>query len=536
MNVTKQKQPEAYVTIKGNKCHVLVDTGTTINIIDNDTFKRMNGIELKKTKVKAYAYNSKIPMQMQGKFEALIETKKRFAVATFYVTEDNGGCLLISSTAQDLGLISFHINKVDNKESPVKDKGIADILNWFPAVFKNLGKLKRKQVELVIDSEVKPIAQQQRRIPFHLRQQVQVELDKLVAQDIIERVPENEKTDWVSPIVCVPKKNREIRLCVDMRAANNAIKRVRHPIPTVKNISIYLNGATVFSKLDLTQAYHQLEPSPKSPHITTFTTHMGLFRYKRLNYGTNSAAETFQHMLQTSLQGLQGVRNIADDIIIFGKDMKEHNQALEACLKRMSENNLMLNLDKCKFLKKSLDFFGFQFLKDGKRPDPKKIDAFANTPTPTNASEVHSLLGMSNHCSQFIPDYATITAPLRELTKKNTQFQWSKACQEAYDKLKVVLTSSPVVSYFDANKESIVLVDASPVGLSAILAQQAPKSEEIKIIAYASRSLTDVDTRYSQKEKEALAIVWGYRAFSHLLIWRSFHPLYRSQASRSHLC
>ena len=117
---------------------------------------------------------------------------------------------------------------------------------------------------------------------------------------------------------------------------------------------------------------------------------------------------------------------------------------------------------------------------------------------------------MSNYCSQFIPDYATITAPLRELTKKNTPFQWSEACQEAYDKLKDVLTSSPVVSYFDVNKESIVLVDASPVGLSAILAQRAPHSEETKLIAYASRSLTDVETRYSQTEKEALAIVWGY--------------------------
>ena len=212
-----------------------------------------------------------------------------------------------------------------------------------------------------------------------------------------------------------------------------------------------------------------------------------------LNYGTSSAAETFQQMLQRSLQGLQGVRNIADDVIVFGKDMKEHNQALEACLKRMSENNLTLNLDKCKFLKKNLDFFGFQFSQDGKRPDPKKIDAFANTPTPTNTSDVRSLLGMSNYCSQFLPAYATITAPLRELTKKNTPFQWSEACQEAYDILKDVLTSSPVVSFFDVNKESIV--DVNPVGLSAILAQRAPHSKETKLTAYASRSLTDVETR-----------------------------------------
>ena len=310
-----------------------------------------------------------------------------------------------------------------------------------------------------------------------------------------------------------------------MRAANKAIKRVRHPIPTVKDISIDLNGATLFSKLDLSQAYHQLELSLKSRHITTFTTHMGLFRYKRLNYGTNSAAETFQHMLQTSLQGLQGVRNITDGVIVFGKDVEEHNQALEACLKRMNDNNITLNLDKCKFLKEHLDFFGFQFSKEGKRADPKKVTAFANTPIPSNASEVRSLLGMSNYCSQFIPDYATITAPLRELTKKNATFKWSEDCQAAYDKLKFILTNSPVVSYFDVNKESIVLVDASPVGLSAVLAQRVPHSQETKIIAYASRSLTEVETRYSQTEKEALAIVWGVEHF-HLYLYGAPFVLY----------
>ena len=118
-----------------------------------------------------------------------------------------------------------------------------------------------------------------------------------------------------------------------MRAANKAIKCVRHPIPMVKDISIDLNSATVFSKLDLSQVHHQFKLSLKSRPITTFTTHMGLFHYKRLNYGTNSAAKTFQHMLQTSFQGLQGVRNIANDVIVFGKDVKEHNQALEACLR-----------------------------------------------------------------------------------------------------------------------------------------------------------------------------------------------------------
>ena len=128
-------------------------------------------------------------------------------------------------------------------------------------------------------------------------------------------------------------KDGGVRICVDMRQANEAIKRVRHPIPTADDVSFELNGAQYFSKLDLSQAYHQLELDEASRYITTFSTHIGLFRYKRLNYGTNAAAEIFQHILQAQLQGLQGVKNIADDIIVFGKTRKEHDSNLEQCLK-----------------------------------------------------------------------------------------------------------------------------------------------------------------------------------------------------------
>jgi hypothetical protein len=119
-------------------------------------------------------------------------------------------------------------------------------------------------------------------------------LEELEQEDVIERVPDKQPTPWVSPIVAVPKKDGGVRICVDMRQANAAIKLVRHPIPTVEDISLELNGAKYFSKLDLAQAYHQLELHEDSRYITTFSTHVGLFRYKRLNYGTNAAAEIFQ--------------------------------------------------------------------------------------------------------------------------------------------------------------------------------------------------------------------------------------------------
>ena len=159
-------------------------------------------------------------------------------------------------------------------------------------------------------------------------------------------MPDNDETDWISPVVIAPKQDEQIRLCVDMRAANTAIKRVCHAIPTVRDISLDLNGAKYFSKLDMSQAYHQLELTPSSRKITTFTTHAGLYRFKLLNFGTNSAAEIFQNTLKQLLQGIDGVRNIADDIIIFGSKHEEHNKALEECLLRLETHGLTLNLSK----------------------------------------------------------------------------------------------------------------------------------------------------------------------------------------------
>ena len=480
-----------------------------------------------------------LPVKMKGKFQTTVESRKKITVATIYVTEADGGCLLSANTAEDLGLITLHLNQVKTtkpnskaaQQVNIPDKGVQHIVNNHSSVFQGQGKLQNKQIELIIDEAVKPVAQKQRPIPFHLREKVERELSKLEHDDIIEPVPDTEETDWISPLVIVPKKDDNIRLCVDMRAANNAIKRVRHPIPNVKDVSLELNGAKFFTKLDLTQAYHQLELSPSSRHITTFVTHTGIYRFKRLNYGTNSAAEVFQHTLQQVLQGIKGVRNIADDILIFGSTYEEHNTSLEEFLQRLEANGPTLNLGKCLFLKQNLDFFGLVFSKDCVSPDPKQISALANSTTPTTPSEVRSLLGMANFSAQFIPNFATITEPLRMLTHKNIPFTWGDEQENAYQTLKTALISKPVMSYFDPGKETVILVDASPVGLCAILAQRARGSTKTQTISYGSRALTSTEKRYSQTEKEALAIVWGYRALPSVPVWGPIYTIHRSQTA-----
>ena len=284
-------------------------------------------------------------------------------------------------------------------------------------VFNGLGKLKGQKIILKIDENVIPTAEPQRGIPYHIREKVKHAIKELEKDALIEKVPQTQATPWIIHIVAVPKKDGNMRICVDMRKANQAIKRVRYLIPTVDEISQELNGAKFFSKLDLAQAYHQLELDENSRFITTFITHVRLYRYKRLNFGNNAAADIFQHNLHTVLHGLPGVRNLADDIIIFRHTRYEHDQALASCLNRLSKNCLTLNATKCKLLTTSLSFFGQVFSAEGTKPDPARITDLQNAQIPKYVQEIRSFLGMTNYSSRYIPDYATITEPLRALTK-----------------------------------------------------------------------------------------------------------------------
>ena len=518
-----KNSPHVRVKVLNHSFDMMVDTGASINVIDRGTYSKLQ-VNLQETNTKAFPYSSDTPVKFLGKFQALIETKRKFDVATsFVVDKENSGNLLSANTAQQLGVISLHLNKISessaNAYPRTNDRKLNQILEKFEKVFNGLGKLKEHQITVNIDDSVTPVAEPHRRIPYHLRKKVAEAIQQLEQDDIIEKVPDTQATPWISPIVTVPKKDgNSVRICVDMRKANKAIQRVRFLIPTMNDVSHDLNGAQYFSKLDLNQAFHQLELKEESRFITTFSTHVGTYRYKRLHYGMNCSSELFQHTLQTTLTGIQGVRNLHDDIVVFGKSREEHDKALSNCLQRLSENGLTLNPTKCKFLETSLSFFGQIFTADGVRPDPKRVSDLQNAPIPSNVHEVRSLLGMANYSCRYIPDYATITEPLRELTKKNAHFVWKETQQKAFEKLKDALTSAQVMAYFDVNKQSFITVDASPVGISGILSQKSHDSEDYRVVAYASRALSSVEKRYSQTEKEALSIVWAVEHF-HLFIY-----------------
>ena len=516
------KIPRTELQINGVKCEILIDSGATVNIIDQPTFNHINlnsvkQCSLTQANTKLYGYGSDKPLPLLGKFSCEVSSKHDKIATDFYVTEKSKGSLLSFKTASELNILHI-VNGVHDK----RDAMVQNIIEEYDDLFHGVGKLKDFQLKLNIDENVMPVHQKHRRIPFTTRSKVSDAIKKLYDDDICED-PVNTPTPWVSPIVVVPKPQNpdEVRICVDMRAPNCAIQRVKHPMPTVDELIHDLNGCQVFSKLDLNQGYHQIELHPDSRYITTFSTHLGLHRYKRLNFGVNAASEKFQQIIEQTLHGLEGVRNISDDIIVASRSDEEHEQHLRACLQRIKEKGLTLNKKKCKFFQSSINFFGNIFGEHGISPDPKKVNAIQNAPRPTDKHQVKSLLGMANYVQRFIPNLATIVKPIRELTKKDSAFLWNDECEEAFKRLKSNLTSDRVMSYFDQQLETELVVDASPMGLGAILTQVHILDNgmrDIRIVAYASRTLDDVESRYSQTEREALAARWGVEHF-HLYLY-----------------
>jgi hypothetical protein len=256
--------------------------------------------------------------------------------------------------------------------------------------------------------------------------------------------------------------------------------------------------------------------------MTTFQTDTKLKRYTRLIFGANSAAEELQHALRTILADIDGSLNIADDILIYAKTDAEHDEILRKVLNRLYEKGVTLNVSKCIFCKNNLEYYGYLFSKEGMKPSTNKMDAISKADKPENQKAVRSFLGLVNYLKRFIPDYSTMTYPLRKLLKKNSIFAWTEECEKSFAELKKAITCSSCVSYFDETKETFLFTDASPVGVSAILLQKSETNEEIKVIAYCSRSLTSTEQRYSQIERECLGILYGCEKNRLYLLGRSF--------------
>ena len=515
--VNAVRGPEANVRVCGKEFVFKIDTGSNLNLMSECEYARLSTKPvLQQARINVFGYMSKKPLELLGKFETslMCERTNRNVNAIVHVIRGYGVNLLSCQTSTELGLVSL-LNSVS---TTAESNSLQESLKReIPEVFEDrVGKIKDFQLRLHVDESVRPTVRKHVRIPFHLRQAVDVQLEKLLADDVIE--PATGYTPWVVPAVVVPKANGQIRICADGREPNKAILRERHIAPTFEDVAYRVNGSKFFSKIDLNQGYHQVEIHPDSRYMLVFSTHRGLFRYKRLNFGVCCASEMFQNAISQILIDVPDQINISDDILVFGKTKQEHDDSVKRVIRRLAERGCTINAKKSEFGKSDLIFFGMRISGEGVSLNEEKVKALKEAEKPKTAKGIKSFLGLAAYCSSYIPRFAELAKPLRALTKKNAVFYWNTEAEEAFNKIKASLTNC-VLAYFKPDWNAELVVDASPTGLCALLAQRDPKnSDSAQIVAYASRMLSEDEMKYSQLEKEALACVWGCEKF-HLYLY-----------------
>ncbi|XP_058816725.1 uncharacterized protein K02A2.6-like [Topomyia yanbarensis] len=485
-----------------------VDSGASVNLIDEYTWNKLkqNGckvsFETNETRKKLVAYGNH-KLHVKGMFKADIKHGSLTVHSEIFVVNGQGASLLGKTSSIDLGVLKIN----------------CDVLKITEEKSVKIGKAKDLLVTINIDRKIYPVQQPCRRLPIPLQKTVDEEIQKLLEQGIIE--PVTGKITWASPLVVTPKDGgRRVRLCVDMRRANAAIIPQRHPLLTFEELMPYLDGCKYFSKIDLNQAFHQLELDPESREITTFVTTKGYYRFKRLMFGMNCAAEIFQRELERILKGLDGVVHFIDDILVFGRSKAEHDRRVAAVMKRLISCGLTINEDKCQWGRKSVTFLGHELSQDGILPTEQKVSAVKSFRCPETSEEVRSFLGLVNYVGKFIPNLSTITTPLREITRKGVKFQWTDEANKSFVKIKDALSNPQHLGFYNAESDTTLVVDASATGLGAVLLQSDEGKRQV--ISYASRSLSKTEQKYSVLDKEAMAIYWGIGRFEMYLRGKDF--------------
>uniref|UniRef100_A0A914DCM8 RNA-directed DNA polymerase n=1 Tax=Acrobeloides nanus TaxID=290746 RepID=A0A914DCM8_9BILA len=347
------------------------------------------------------------------------------------------------------------------------------------------------------------------------------ELDRLVKMDVLSKI---DYSEWAAPIVVVKKANGKIRVCADFSTGlNEALVLHQYPLPKPEDILITLNGGQEFTQLDLFDAYLQIPMEDQSAKLLVVNTHKGLFQYNRLPFGVKSAPAIFQQLMEQVLSGLSGVAAYLDDVIITGRNRQEHLENLSKVLSRFEQFGLRLRREKCSFLQPKVKYLGFIIDKNGIQTDPDKVKAIKNMPRPKDIKSLRSYLGFVNHYGKFVPRLYDLRSPLDNLLKKDVPWNWSDQCEDSFAKIRSILMSPLVLTHFQPSLPLFLAADASNIGIGAVIYHRFPDGSE-KVIAHASKTLTDAEKNYSQIEKEALGLVYGVKKY-HQYIWGNHFTL-----------
>lgn len=356
-----------------------------------------------------------------------------------------------------------------------------------------------------------PIKQRYYPVSPYVQAEMDQELERMLALGVIEK----SSSSWSNPLVGVRKPNGKLRLCLDSRKLNAVTKTDAFPLPYISRILGRLKGTKFLSSIDLSDAFWQIPLSVNDKDKTAFTVPgRGLFQFKRLPFGLHGAAQSLCRLMDAVLgYDLEpSVFVYLDDIVIATDTFDEHIRLVKEVARRLKSANLSISLAKSKFCLRQINYLGYIINQGGINVNPDKVSAIVNYPSPRNVRDVRRLLGMATWYSRFIPNFASVSAPITELLKKSrNKFVWTEDAESALNVLKTALVSAPVLATPDFSQPFMIYCDASDVGVGAVLVQGTGTNE--RAITYMSQKLSGAQTKYTTTEKECLSVILAIEKF-----------------------
>ena len=408
--------------------------------------------------------------------------------------------------------LSFNINANMSQKDQREYKFILDeAKDRFSVSLETLGS-GTDLCPLSIDTDAGEVQRRAYRTSPKIEQEIQTQVADLLKYSIIEPATHC----WRSPVVLTKKKDGTYRFAVDYRDVNKKTKKMSFPVPRVEDVwdTIAAKKAKVFSTLDLSSGYWQLDLDPATKHKTGFVTKTGSYQFRKLPFGLRNAPANFQKNMTHVLDGL--INDICiiyvDDIIVLSPDHDTHKKHLKLVLERLRKHNLTLKPSKCHFAMDSVKYIGHILSGDGISTDPELIEKIRSFPAPKNPKQVQQFNGLTNYYRRFVKDLSKLQAPLNILLQKDEPWAWTDACEQAFQTIKRALVSPPTLAYPDLDKPFILTTDASTSAIGHILSQLDDDGKE-RIVACGGRGLRKSERNYSITDLEALAVVDGFKNY-----------------------
>jgi hypothetical protein len=482
------------IEMLSNKLSMQVDSGADRSVISSSMWKKLGSPKLKKYFGGSEAYDGH-KMKVIGELEECYERDGIFKVARFLVIDS---CKNFGLLGRDLIEECHHVEQT----SDVLDSDYLKVIKNFKASIK----LKPNAKDMFCVA---------RPVPLPLVDQVDAELKRLEALGVIS--PCDTGVANSSPVVWVKKKNGGLRMCADFKVhVNDKIESETYPLPHQETIFSKLDGARYFAKIDLSNAYWQIELDDEAKVISVINTSGGLFTLNRLQMGMKNASSIFQKVIERCIQGLSGTIAYQDDILVFGSTEASLQKRLVAVQNKLQEQGFTVNRSKCVDMTDKISFLGFEISAQGIKPDMNLVRKILAIKSPANLKEVQHFVGMVNFFRRFLPDLSSVLQPLNDLKKKNTEFVWSTSCQHSFEEIKTLLSKQPLVQPYSLHKEVIITTDASENAIAGCLMQEGHP------VIYVSRNLSSAERNYPNIERESLAVVWTLERLRHFLLGRRF--------------